>query len=40
VYLETSADGQVLGKPSVVAQVTPRFNNLRALALPRDDSEI
>jgi hypothetical protein len=38
VYLETSADGQVLGKSSVVAKVTLRFNTLRAVALPRDDS--
>ena len=38
VYLETSADGQVLGKSSVVAKATLRFNILRAVALPRDDS--
>jgi transcriptional regulator with XRE-family HTH domain len=38
VYLETSADGQVLDKSSVVAQVTLRFDTLRAVALPRDDS--
>jgi transcriptional regulator with XRE-family HTH domain len=38
VYLETSADGQVSDKSSVVAQVTLRFDTLRAVALPRDDS--
>jgi transcriptional regulator with XRE-family HTH domain len=38
VYLETSADGQVIEKPSVVAEVTLRFDTLRAVALPRDDS--
>jgi transcriptional regulator with XRE-family HTH domain len=38
VYLETSADGQVAEKPSVVAQVTLRLSTLRAVALPRDDS--
>jgi Domain of unknown function (DUF5753) len=37
-YLETSADGQVSDKSSVVAQVTLRFDTLRAVALPRDDS--
>lgn len=38
VYLETSADGQVLEKSSVVGQVTLRFDTLRAVALPKDDS--
>ena len=38
VYLETSADGQVAEKSSVVAQVTRRFDTLRAVALPKDDS--
>ena len=38
VYLETSADGQVSDMPRVVAQVTLRFDILRAVALPRDDS--
>ena len=38
VYLETSADGQVAEKPRVVAQVTRRFDTLRAVALPKDDS--
>jgi transcriptional regulator with XRE-family HTH domain len=38
VYLETSADGQVIDKPSVVAQVTLRFDTVRAVALPRDES--
>lgn len=38
VYLETSADGQVSDMPRVVAQVTLRFDILRATALPRDDS--
>jgi hypothetical protein len=38
VYMETSADGQVVDKPSVVAQVTLRFDTVRAVALPRDDS--
>ena len=44
VYLETSADGQVSEKSSVVAQVTRRFDTLRAVALaqgrsPRPDLE-
>jgi uncharacterized protein DUF5753 len=38
VYLETSADGQVAEKPSVVEHVTLRFSTLRAVALPQDDS--
>jgi transcriptional regulator with XRE-family HTH domain len=38
IYLETSADGQVTSKPSVLAQVTRRFDALRAVALPKDDS--
>jgi transcriptional regulator with XRE-family HTH domain len=38
VYLETSSDGQVAEKSSVVAQVTLRFDSLRAVALPKDDS--
>ena len=38
VYLETSAAGQVSDLPRVVAQVTLRFDILRAVALPRDDS--
>jgi len=38
VYLETSAEGQALSKSSVVAQVVLRFDTLRALALPKDDS--
>jgi hypothetical protein len=38
VYLETSADGQVIDKFSVVAEVTLRFDTVRAVALPRDDS--
>jgi hypothetical protein len=38
VYLETSADGQVVDRSSVVAQVTLRFDTVRAVALPRDDS--
>ena len=38
VYLETSADGLVAEKPSVVVQVTLRFDTLRAVALPKDDS--
>lgn len=38
VYLETSADGQALSKSSVVAQVALRFDTLRAVALPKDDS--
>jgi transcriptional regulator with XRE-family HTH domain len=39
VYLETSAEGQVTEKSSAVAQVTRRFDALRAVALPRDDSQ-
>jgi transcriptional regulator with XRE-family HTH domain len=38
VYLETSANGQVAETHSVVAQVTLRFDTLRAVALPKDDS--
>lgn len=38
VYLETSADGQVSDLPGLVAQVTLRFDMLRAAALPQDDS--
>ena len=38
VYLETSAAGQVSDLPRVVAQVTLRFDILRAVALPRDDT--
>ncbi len=38
VYLETSADGEVNDKASVVAQVTLRYDMVRAVALPRDDS--
>jgi len=39
VYLETSADGQVIEKSSVVAQVTLRFETVRAEALPKDESK-
>jgi Domain of unknown function (DUF5753) len=38
VYLETSAKGQVSDLPRLVAQVTLRFDMLRAAALPKDDS--
>lgn len=38
VYLETSANGQVSDLPRLVAQVTLRFDMLRAAALPQDDS--
>ncbi len=38
VYLETPADGEVTGKPSVVARVTLRYDMVRAAALPRDES--
>jgi hypothetical protein len=38
VYLETAANGQVSDLPRLVAQVTLRFDMLRAAALPRDDS--
>jgi len=38
VYLETSAGGQVIDKASVVAEVTLRFDTVRAVALARDDS--
>jgi transcriptional regulator with XRE-family HTH domain len=38
VYLETSADGQVAEAPRVVAQVTLRFDTLRAVAQPKADS--
>jgi transcriptional regulator with XRE-family HTH domain len=38
VYLETSANGQVVEKSSVVARVTMRLDSLRAVALPKDDS--
>jgi transcriptional regulator with XRE-family HTH domain len=38
VYLETSAVGYVTDLPRVVAQVTLRFDILRAEALPREDS--
>jgi transcriptional regulator with XRE-family HTH domain len=38
VYLETSADGHIAEKSSVVAGVTLRFDTLRAVALPKDDS--
>jgi transcriptional regulator with XRE-family HTH domain len=38
VYLETSADGQVTDNASVIAQVTRRFDAVRAVALPKDDS--
>jgi hypothetical protein len=38
VYLETSSDGQVAETSRVVAQVTLRFDTLRAVALPKDDS--
>lgn len=38
VFMETSADGQVVEKPSVVARVALRFDTVRAVALPRDDS--
>jgi transcriptional regulator with XRE-family HTH domain len=39
IYLETSANGQVSDKASVVAQVMRRLDALRAVALPRGDSE-
>jgi transcriptional regulator with XRE-family HTH domain len=39
IYLETSANGQVSDKASVVAQVTRRLDALRAVALPTDDSQ-
>lgn len=38
VYLETPSDGQTVAQPRVVAQVTLRFDSLRSVALPKDDS--
>lgn len=38
VYLETSSDGQIIEQPRVVAQITLRFETLRSVALPKDDS--
>lgn len=38
VYLETSSDGQIIEQPRVVAQITLRFETLRSVALPKDES--
>lgn len=38
VYMETSSDGQTIELPRVVTRITLRFDTLRAVALPRDDS--
>jgi transcriptional regulator with XRE-family HTH domain len=38
VYLETAADGQVIDKFSVVEEVRLRFDTVRVVALPKEDS--